>query len=59
MNTKRITAKTEDLAVHGVDGRLGEAFSPADVLTELVDDLLYVPEHPYTISNQLVALGGL
>lgn len=56
VNTERITAEAEDLAAHGVDGRLWQAFQLADMLAELIDDFLHVLEHPNTMPNQLVAL---
>lgn len=43
MNTKRVTAKAEDLAAHGVDGRLRQALELANVLAELVDNFLDMP----------------
>jgi len=53
VDTKRITAKAEDLAVHGVDGRLRQAFQLANMLAELVDDFLHMFENPNSGVNQL------
>jgi hypothetical protein len=53
VDTKRVTAKAEDLAAHGVDGRLRQALELADVLAELVDDFLDMSEDSHSVLCQL------
>jgi hypothetical protein len=55
VDTKRVTAKAEDLAAHSVDGRLRQALHLADVLAELVDDFLDVPEYSHSVLCQLTS----
>ena len=53
MDTERIAAEAEDLAAHGVDGRLRQALELADMFAELVDDFLDMLEDAHPMPCQL------
>lgn len=56
VDAQGVTAEAEDLSAERVDGRLRQTLLFANVLTELVDDILEVLQHSHSRPSQLTCI---